>query len=277
MRLALGEEGLHPSVSKQTGLVEQINDNDGPIDPALFEHVDTSTNKKVEIIDDGMAPLPFDSAQFEEGTKILSKGKADVETGRDEESIIVPTHEGEIPEQGGTSLMDNEGGDDEQRLPEVDAYAQAYAVEDDVPRNQQVIPDVIAEPMLPWYKQHVARLILGLVFIIVVVLSIALGLSLSSNDDPDSKPVPPSSTIPTQSPSTTSSSTIDQYVSLSLCAGPIVSGRQTIDLQLDYPHVKDVSDDGSNMVVLVQDGGYDSQGKWQGSEKGVQHICVNMI
>jgi len=133
-------------------------------------------------------------------------------------------------------------------LPEVEAYL-VEEVEEEV---------YIATPTLPWWKQKRARILLGVVLLLLGAMAIALGVLLSRPSSTTVNMIVNSTIAPSVSLAPSSSSAPSS--SPTECVNKIISNVQDIDLQkdlqIDEPRNIKVSIDGRNMVVVARDGKY---------------------
>ena len=224
-------------------------------------------SKKIEIEDDDdECPVPFNSADFEDGDLIAKKNKAkQLPTARmDEECIRAPRWEEieeERPEFATTrirnsfaarvnSYLSSSGGESSQNntlhnMPTADQgvrITEAYLVEETSDDGEVVI----ATPALPWWKIKRVYLLPCTVFIIMAAVAIAVGVSQSGDKAVAAVMVPttyaPSTSLAPSSPP-------------SECVDKIITNAQELPIkehfQTDIRNLK-VAMDKENMIIVAQ-------------------------
>ena len=265
--------GGESCANNNQGGIEHIDENDTGPDhhpAAMFEDGKQKMGgKKIEIEDDDddECPVPFNSADFEDGDLIAKKNKAkQLPTARmDEECIRAPRWEEieeERPEFATTrirnsfaarvnSYLSSSGGESSQNnstlhnMPTADQgvrITEAYLVEETSDDGEVVI----ATPALPWWKIKRVYLLPCTVFIIMAAVAIAVGVSQSGDKAVAAVMVPttyaPSTSLAPSSPP-------------SECVDKIITNAQELPIkehfQTDIRNLK-VAMDKENMIIVAQ-------------------------
>ena len=146
----------------------------------------------------------------------------------------------QISTQAEEVSVDHDGDMNQSNNDDAQEFVEAYAVDDDIYNA------TILEPTLPWWKQRRARIVFGMVCVVLAAMAIALGISFSNENVrtvvvtsmPSISAVPsyaPSTSRPTNLPTSNPSMSMMPSSSPTQCAVKISKTKRRIELPLNDP------------------------------------------